>query len=48
MWADGTEWMDWAIRDPEYGAVIGMRDDAPDWAKEIWRRHEEARKKGLK
>ncbi len=48
MFLDDPAWMNWAIRDERYGAVIGMYDDAPEWARKIYEEHEEMRKAGFK
>lgn len=40
IWLDDPKWMDWAIRDPEHDfAIIGVKEDAPQWVKEIWEKH---------
>ena len=36
------KWLKWAIRDPKYGFAIGIRDDAPDWAKKEYAEYEAA------
>ena len=35
-----TQWVAYVIRNEE-GDIIGLRDDAPDFIKELWRKEQE-------
>lgn len=39
---DDCKWREWAIREPVWGFIVGIRDDAPEWAKKDYAKYKAA------